>query len=95
MELNSIFTESTVTGINLFIAFLLIFSLTNFFNYIFYNQNDYDTSFKKKYIEFSFIKDCTPDQLEAYWLSKKGKLRRKQRRFLARIRRHDNITSNE
>ena len=94
MELNNIFTQSTVTGINLFIAFLLVCSFVNYLNYVL-NNYYYDKSFDKKYIEFNFIKDCTPDQLEAYWLSKKGKLRRKQRRFLARIRNNDNNTSNE
>lgn len=66
------------------IPLLISISFANLVCYLFYKPTN--KSFDKKYQDFCFIKNATTDQLEAFWLTKKGKLSRKQRRYLSRLR---------
>jgi len=90
MSVEELFTENFFNGFNFLIAFFLVFSLTNYFTYIL-NESD---SFKKNRIYYKFIQEATPDKLEAFWLSKKSKLSRKQKRYLERIRKNIAFTEN-
>ncbi len=95
MDLSTLFNPHVISGVNIIIAFMLCTSLTTLFQYLFYEGHNFSSNKNKDQqmlLEYSFMKDATPDQLEAFWLSRKGKLTKKQRRYLSRLRNNE-ITS--
>lgn len=85
--MEALFNPTTINLINTLLAIMIVISLNNFISYVF--EDDvlcFSKKGKKKYLDFNYIKDANSDQLEAFWLTKKGKINKKQRRFLKRIR---------
>ena len=90
MDLECLFTPTTLNLINTMLAIMVVVSLNNFLTYLFEDEPLYfSKKTYKKYLDLNVIKDANSQQLEAFWLTRKGKLNKKQRRFLKRLSRKE------
>lgn len=86
LGLDCLFTPTTLNLIHTLLSIMVVVSLNNFLSYVFeedvlcYSKKSY-----KKHLDFEFVKDANSKQLEAYWLTRKGKINKKQKRFLKRL----------
>ena len=90
VNLDCIFTPYTINLIHTLLALMTIVSLNNLLSYVF--EDDiicFSKKTQKKYLDFNYVKDANSEQLEAFWLTRKGKINKKQRRFLERMKKKE------
>jgi beta-lactamase class D len=90
LNLDCLFTQCSINLIQTLLAIMTVVSLNNFLSYVF--EDDiicFSKKTQKKFLDLNYIKDANSEQLEAFWLTKKGKINKKQRRFLERMRKKE------